>query len=64
LAVVGEKSGRLLDHLRITLSEKPGIYTRMAAFLIDDEGIRHVSFRLTGRVLPPRKLADARSEKE
>lgn len=44
----------------ITLSEKPGIFTRTAGFLIDDEGFRHVSFRLTGRVVEPGKVADAR----
>ena len=45
----------------ITLAEKPGIFTRTAAFLVDDGGIRHVSFRLTGRVLESKELADAGS---
>jgi hypothetical protein len=45
----------------ITLAEKPGIFTRTAGFIINDEGMRHVSFRLTGRIVA-KELADARGE--
>jgi hypothetical protein len=48
----------------ITLAEKPGIFTRTAGFLIEDEGMRHVSFRLTGRVVESKEVADARRGKE
>jgi hypothetical protein len=38
-------------HVDISLSGKPGIFTRKAAFLVDDEGYGTIRFRLTGRIL-------------
>jgi hypothetical protein len=36
--------------VRVYLSGGPGIFTRKAAFLIDDEGLQRIGFRLTGRI--------------
>jgi hypothetical protein len=35
----------------IRLKGKPGIFTRKAALLVDDEGFQKITFRLTGRIL-------------
>jgi hypothetical protein len=34
----------------IRMPAKPGIFTRKAGFLIDDNGMRRINFQLTGRV--------------
>lgn len=39
--------------VRISLSGKPGVFTRKVAFLVDDDGFQAVAFRLTGRILAP-----------
>jgi hypothetical protein len=36
--------------VRISLSGAPGIFTRKAAFLVDNDGFQRVGFRLTGRI--------------
>ncbi len=36
--------------VNIRLSGKPGIFTRKADFLVDDQGFKRISFRLTGRI--------------
>ncbi|MBI2805192.1 MAG: DUF1573 domain-containing protein [Planctomycetes bacterium] len=35
----------------VAMTGKPGIFTRKAAFLVDDEGFKAVTFRLTGRIV-------------
>lgn len=37
----------------VLLSRRPGLFTRKADLLVDDEGFQRVSFRLTGRILKP-----------
>jgi hypothetical protein len=34
----------------VVLPANPGMFTRKAFFLVDDEGFRHIAFRMTGRV--------------
>lgn len=36
--------------LTLRLSGQPGIFTRSASLLLDDDGFQHVAFRLTGRI--------------
>lgn len=38
--------------LKLRLSGQPGIFTRSATLLLDDDGFQHIAFRLTGRILP------------
>ncbi len=45
----------------VSLSGRPGIFTRKAAFLVDDEGFRQVGFSLTGRIVQPKELAGSSS---
>jgi hypothetical protein len=39
----------------VQMTGKPGIFTRKAAFLVDDEGFKAVTFRLTGRIVSAEK---------
>ncbi|MBI2804594.1 MAG: hypothetical protein HYX68_06370 [Planctomycetes bacterium] len=46
--------------VRIALSGRPGIFTRKAAFLVDDHGFKEIGFTMTGRILKnsqPRDIA-------
>jgi hypothetical protein len=46
--------------VRIALSGQPGIFTRKAAFLVDDQGFKEIGFTMTGRILKnsqPRDIA-------
>ncbi|MCI0461710.1 MAG: DUF1573 domain-containing protein [Gemmataceae bacterium] len=36
--------------IRVSLSGAPGIFTRKAGFLIDDESVQRIHFRLTGQI--------------
>jgi hypothetical protein len=38
--------------LTFRFSGKPGIFTRRSGFLVDDQGMRLITFRLTGRIAP------------
>jgi hypothetical protein len=49
--------------VELSFSGKPGIFTRKAAFLVDDEGYRRVGFSLTGRILKPKDLPAVTSGK-
>lgn len=37
--------------VEINLSKRPGIYTRNAGFLVDDQGLKQIGFAMTGRIL-------------
>lgn len=45
----------------ISFSGKTGIFSSKAVFLVDDGGLRPVSVRLTGRILPPKEVLPASS---
>lgn len=48
---IGPKETRVVS-VTISLGEKAGMFTRNAAFRVDDEGHRMLRFRLTGRIVP------------
>ena len=50
--------------VNIRLKGKPGIFTRKAALLVDDDGFKQISFRLTGRILPRDETEEARNASE
>jgi hypothetical protein len=52
------KESRSLS-LTFQLSGTPGIFTRSTALLVDDDGLKQISFRFTGRVLPKQEVPAA-----
>jgi hypothetical protein len=51
LPITIPEGGRRDVSVSIALTGKPGIYTRKAGFLIEDEGLRQLTFVLSGRIL-------------
>jgi hypothetical protein len=49
LTIPAKESRTVRVHMR--LSGPPGVFTRKATFLIDDEGFKKIDFRLTGRLM-------------
>ncbi|MBI2807983.1 MAG: hypothetical protein HYX68_23615 [Planctomycetes bacterium] len=48
--------------VRIALSGQPGIFTRKAAFLVDDQGFKEIGFTMTGRILKNSERRDMAAE--
>ena len=39
--------------LALHLKAEPGLVTRMVGLIVEDQGMRKVNFRVTGRIVPP-----------
>lgn len=48
--------------LTLRFSGQPGVFTRSAALLLDDDGFQQIAFRMTGRILPKEEESASASD--
>jgi hypothetical protein len=56
LPVVIPAKGSQTVAIDVPLTGQPGVFMRTATLLVEDDGLRRVSFRMTGRILAPTEV--------